>query len=413
MLYLTLLLSLVCAIGISSEAHSSAKIRILPPVEKLPVVQELPDPFLFANGTHVKTKADWARRRKEIKEQVQYYGFGFVPPAGGEVTADEESSTALTTIPGGATEKRYLLHTGPEGKVAVHLIVTVPAEANTANIHRRKHLPVIVVGDLCWGKVKPEIVAEVVKRSYLLAEFDRTEVAPDKAERAGGLYDIYPHKGDDDFGASAAWAWGFQRVVDYLLTRPDIDPKHIAVTGHSRGGKAVLLAGALDERIALTAPNDAGCMGTGCTRFLYTNNGTTKNETLALIVERFPFWFSPRLKTFIGHETQLPFDQHTMKALVAPRALLETQALEDYWANPQGAQVTYQAAKQVYDFLGAGDKIGAAYRPGGHDHLLPDWIALLDFADHQFYNKPLPQRFDALHYPDDAAHAFSWKAPGK
>ncbi len=73
--------------------------------------------------------------------------------------------------------------------------------------------------------------------------------------------------------SSARWRGGrgaFERVVDYLHTLSNVDTKHIAATGHSRGGKAVLLAGALDERIALTAPNDAGCMGTGCTRLIYS-----------------------------------------------------------------------------------------------------------------------------------------------
>ena len=285
---------------------------------------------------------------------------------------------------------------------------TTNGQTTSGNATKKRRFPAVIVGDLCWGKVDPAIVAEAAKRGYVLAEFDRTEIAPDKAGRTGGLYDVYPN---DDFGCAAAWAWGFQRVVDYLLIRPEVDAKRLVATGHSRGGKAVLLAGALDERIAITAPNDAGCMGTGCTRFTYTNAGTTKNETLDAILKNFPFWFSPRLTQFVGREEQLPFDQHTMKALVAPRALLETQAHEDYWANPQGAQATYQAAKVVYDFLGVGDRIGIVYRPGGHAHILPDWEALLDFADRRFFGKSVTRRFDALPYPDNSAHIFAWQAP--
>ena len=165
-----------------------------------------------------------------------------------------------------------------------------------------------------------------MKHGYILVEFDRTEIVADQNVHTGGLYDAYPN---GDFGAVAGWAWGFHRVVDYLHTLPNVDARHIAATGHSRGGKAVLLAGAMDERIALTAPNDAGCMGTGCTRFIYSG------ETVPIILKNFPYWFSPHLAEFIGHEEQLPFDQHSMKALIAPRALLGNAGIGRRVGQPQ------------------------------------------------------------------------------
>lgn len=48
------------------------------------------------------------------------------------------------------------------------------------------------------------------------------------------------------------------RVIDYLVTLPEIDHEKIIVTGHSRGGKTALLTGALDERVAITVPNASG-----------------------------------------------------------------------------------------------------------------------------------------------------------
>ena len=110
--------------------------------------------------------------------------------------------------------------------------VTVPAGSGP--------FPVIAKGDLCWGRIAPEIVADVIRRGYMLVEFDRTDVAPDKKGALGGILPLYP---DSDCATLGDWAWGFHRVIDYVLTRPDVDPKALVITGHSRGGKAVLLAG--------------------------------------------------------------------------------------------------------------------------------------------------------------------------
>ena len=362
-----------------------------PSVERMQRIVTLPDPFVFLNGDRVRNREEWDRRRNELKAVVQEHAYGFLPPAGDPVRAELIAATRCEAYP--ATERELRLKTGPGGTVNIRTILTLPDGDGP--------FPSIIRGDLCWSRAAPEIVEAVVRRGYLLAEFDRTDLAPDKNVREGGLYDAYP---DADFGALAAWAWGFHRVTDYLCTLPEADREKIVATGHSRGGKAALLAGALDERIALTVPNNSGCMGAGCTRFPH------EGETLERITTVFPYWFSPRLAAFVGHEDRLPFDQHALKALVAPRALLSTEGMEDLWANPPGTQLTHQAAWEAYRFLGAEERIGIVFRPGGHGHTLPDWLALLDFADAQLLGKPSERRFDELPYPDESSQVFTWTA---
>jgi uncharacterized Zn-binding protein involved in type VI secretion len=63
------------------------------------------------------------------------------------------------------------------------------------------------------------------------------------------------------YASVAAWAWGVHRAVDYLVTDKKVNGKRIAIMGHSRNGKAALLAGATDERIALVIPHQSGCGG--------------------------------------------------------------------------------------------------------------------------------------------------------
>jgi dienelactone hydrolase len=45
-----------------------------------------------------------------------------------------------------------------------------------------------------------------------------------------------------------------QRVIDYLISRPDVDPERIGVTGESGGGTQTILITALDQRIKVSAP---------------------------------------------------------------------------------------------------------------------------------------------------------------
>jgi hypothetical protein len=147
-------------------------------------------------------------------------------------------------------------------------------------------------------------------------------------------------------------------------------------------------------------------MGAGCGRFLYG-----QCESVPRITTTFPYWFSPRLNAAADLVEQLPFDQHTVKALVAPRALLSTEAMGDAWANPPGTQLTHQAARVVYQWLGVPERIGSHFREGVHEHNADDWRVLLDFADRVLRGQRVLRRFDPLAYPDEAPRGFAWREP--
>jgi dienelactone hydrolase len=382
------------SVAITAAEDSDVKKAKWPSVDQLPAIAELPDPFLRPDGTRVRTKQEWAQQRKELLARVLHYEYGQLPKIPGKIIAREFVSKERDAAYG--VEKQIVLTMGPKNAVQTRLFLSLPGAA-----FKKGPFPVIITGDLGWGRVKPEIIRQVVERGYILAEFSRVEIAPDNAERKG-VYAAFP---EYQGGRLAAWAWGYHRVVDYLFTLDIVDKKHIAVTGHSRGGKTALLAGATDERIALTVPNNSGCGGAGCYRLQ-----ADKSEDIAAITKNFPFWFAPHFTDFIGKIDRLPFDQHTVKALVAPRALLSTEALGDLWANPKGTQQTYAAAKELFDFLGAGDRIGIFFREGKHEQNSDDWSVLLDFADKQLFGKKVERRFDALAFPK-AEKGYSWKAP--
>jgi hypothetical protein len=254
---------------------------------------------------------------------------------------------------------------------------------------------VVLNGDGCWRYFDDGIVARVVARGNIAASFDRTSAAADNRQiyRNTGLYRLFPDAG---FGALAAWAWAYHRSVDALcglgVTRGD----QIAITGHSRGGKAVLLAGATDERIAVTNPNDSGIGGSGLNHW--------KCEG-AEVVDDFIrvgsiFWFGKGWAEYQHRDRELPYDQHFLHAMVAPRALLVNEAYGDPGANPPGSFAGCQAARAVYDLLDASEKVGWVVRQGQHGHLADDFEALLDFVDWQFHGRRGQRPFQAQAFAD-------------
>lgn len=322
---------------------------------------KLPNPFLFEDGRKVNSVEDWSNRRKEIFDLIIDIQYGGMPP-----------------IPESTKVEVLHLHEGTEESVMSCRILTGPGNAFSfpMQLHIPKGkgpFPVVINGDGCWRFVTDEIIREVISRGMILARFNRVEIAPDiyNSDRISGIYRIYP---EGNYGALSAWAWGYHRCVDALIKMDMVDASKIAITGHSRGGKAVLLAAATDERIALVSANNSGSGGAGS----YKLQGP-ESETLADSIRMIPYWYGPRIQEYVGRENDMPFDQHYLKALIAPRSLLTTEALGDLWANPSGTWHTYSATREVYKFLGAENNIGIWYRVGGHNHGREDWCKFLDF----------------------------------
>ena len=357
-------------------------------------ITELPDPFRFESGRRVKSLEDWRKRRQELADLVVGIEYGGLPPCPSGVTGEALHTHTVRRFDD-ASYTQYRLLNNDDRSFHFRLDLLVPPGDGP--------FPVVLAGDGCYRFVTDDISLDILRRGFILAQFSRTAIVPDSSERTTGLYRVYPNS---HFGALAAWAWGYQRCVDFLLTLNVVRPDGIAVVGHSRGGKTALLAGATDERIALTAPNGSGSGGAGCFRWQ-----GPESETLADSQRTVPYWYGPRLWDFVGREHELPFDQHFLKALVAPRALLSTEGLDDLWSNPSGTWQTHLAAREVYRFLDAEDRIGIWFREGGHDHGQADWRAFLDFMEWQLRGRKPECRFDKNPY-GDMPPAFAWTAPG-
>jgi hypothetical protein len=215
-------------------------------------------------------------------------------------------------------------------------------------------------------------------------------VDPDEDAFDNGVHQLFDAgvRTESSWGALAAWAWGASRALDYFETDALIDAKRVAVVGHSRGGKAALVAGATDERFALTISNDSGEGGAALAR-------RPVGESILAINTTFPHWFALKYRDYNGAPENLPEDQHELVALMAPRAVYVASASLDTWADPEGEFLSAVHAAPVYELFGYsglgtdqfpavgqhvhGQQIGYHLRQGEHDLTQLDWDLYMDF----------------------------------
>lgn len=328
----------------------------------------------------------WPARREEMKRILEREEIGRMPPPGNVVATEGDAQPVA-----GGSCRAVRLNFGPEGKLVLDLQILTPVGSGPfAAIVFPTFQP---LGSA--EETAPQFAVPLA-RGYAVATFCYQQCAADRpGARDSGFLAAYP---DFDWGMIAATAWGMSRCADYLATRPNVDHHQLIAAGHSRLGKAALVAGAWDERFALTAAAGSGCGGTGAYRFCGAGRGG--KEGLEDVVKRFPQWFVPQLATYAGRVGEMPFDQNWLIALVAPRRFIAADALDDPYANGNALAQSWLAAKPIYQALGVPERLGVHFRPGGHRMDPADWTAILDFADRELRGKTVDRRFDTL--PDAA-----------
>ena len=251
-----------------------------------------------------------------------------------------------------------------------------------------------------WQSVRSEFwpVEEITDRGYAAIAFNYEDVAPDTYDNSTayrfGVFRCFEKPGEprapDAWGSLSAWAWGASRVMDWIETCPEIDAKHVAVVGHSRGGKAALVAGVTDRRFALTVSNGSGCCGAKL-----NHADLPRSEHLTNILGVVSYWFCSNLQKWNGRESEMPFDQHQWLSLIAPRLLYIASGALDYWAGPEGEKAAVDLARPAWGARASQD-VGYHVHEGGHALGLEDWTKFMDFTDAHGWVAVPPVRLPAL-----------------
>lgn len=232
--------------------------------------------------------------------------------------------------------------------------------------------------------------ADILKRGYAYATLYAGPFAADDKEAASAQLEklgrMLP-EGRKPTGVIAVWAAAFGWALDVLEADSRIDANRTAVWGHSRQGKAALLAAAFDTRIEAVIPLQAGKGGATLTR-------SYAGESVKQITKEYPHWFAPSYAAYSGREKDIPVDQHQLIALVAPRPVMLGNGWKDVWSDPNGAFRAAIGAKPVYELMGRhgltqtglkdNKEIGEVeffIRPGGHGVRVTDWNEMLNFLD--------------------------------
>jgi len=372
----------------------------------------LPPLLVLKDGTAVRTTAQWQKRRTEIKALFDEHIYGKYPARIPAVTWTVTSLEQMTVQGVPAVVKHVTGHVDNSAYPAI--TVDIQLDVVTPQATKGRKVPVIIGG----GSIRPRPVftpppgAAVHKlkspdnppdSAKLLLEkgwgfvwINNTDIQADNG--AGltkgiiGLVNKGQPRAMDDWGVLRAWAWSDSRALDYLQTDPDVNGRAVGVMGHSRGGKAALVAMVDDPRFAIGFISSSGAGGAN----LYRRN---YGEPIGNLASNNEFhWFAGNFLRYAakGHTPdEMPVDAHEFIALVAPRPVFigggaliidPDYAPGDAWQDAQGMFMAAAAASPAWELSG---------KKGLGISALPPMGTLIDkgeigFRQHEYGHTPAP-----------------------
>jgi dienelactone hydrolase len=302
------------------------------------------------NGrTRSLTAAEWPARREQLAKLVEEYLLGPAPPAPGNVRAiieekKEEEGHQIWTV---------RLEFGPEHAAKLHCSLWLPPA------FQNKPTPVFLVDNTNYTQFAREAFEQ---GRFLICVYNATDPVyrVDKKDESENYKDLF---GKFDWSEFRRRGWSASRAVDWLRTLDFVAADQIYIGGHSRSAKQSLACAAFDERIAGVIASSPGSGGSLHFRFCDQYYFGESAERLTTV---FPLWVLPKVRFFAGRENKLPADMHFVYALIAPRPVLMSTAINDSVESTWAVEQMYQSIAPVWQLLGRGGNLALRYRPGRH-----------------------------------------------
>jgi hypothetical protein len=320
----------------------------------------------------------WETRREKIFDEVQKI-YGYVPPAAAGLKID-------WTVEDNGEKKEVFGRFGPpvptipfhEYKITGKIDVSMHPDVRQAPvISGVLRVPVSAAGEVpvvvhysygfggrlmadedLWRAMAPEGIGVLY--------FDPGALQPDNGSALTsyliGLVNRGGWRKPLDWGTLVAWSWGISRLIDYFETENSlVDASKVAVTGHSRYGKATLVTMAYDRRVSIAFPSSSGAMGIAQSR-------RHLGEDLEICIGDSEYhWLAGNAMIYTGVDEsstdgymprkvmRMPVDAESLVALCAPRPLFIGSGdfnKGEAWVDPYGLYLTAVAASPVYELLG-------------------------------------------------------------
>ncbi len=248
------------------------------------------------------------------------------------------------------------------------LFESMPGIYVTANVFVPKNITFPVPAILCphghWenGRYQQQVQSRgigLAKLGYIALMLDDYGFGERKYTGHRNTYFLFP----TGITLEGLQIWDNMRAVDYLLTRDDVDPEKIGITGASGGGNQTMYTGALDPRIKVVIPTASIVTLKG----LYFRGIGCVCETTPNLLRYADLW--------------------DVTVVTAPKPLLFNNTVLDPIFPISTAREAFYLTKNIYKAIGEEEKVAKVETFAKHDYNKSQREATYGWFDHWFKNK--------------------------
>lgn len=376
----------------------------------------LPDVLTSFDGQKITSTSEWEQIRKpEIIKFFEQNIYGEIPTPMYPIEKSFEFLSEDKTILDGLCTRKEIQITlkNKLGKVQMPLVLFIPNAATNAvpvillaNRSDIKNNRVTLNDSQSYGQTGNGIpIHQLMSRGIGLATIDYHAFIEDKkydqGKINGGITKLFFKPGQEytkanEWGMIAIWAYALRAGLDYLETNNQVRADQVASLGCSIGGKIALWASATDPRFAMTLLATTGHGGDAIWRRQF-------GETLENMCIYLPTWICRNAAKYATRIDEMPVDQHSLLATLAPRPYYAATAQHDLWADSKGQWIGVYNSAPAYELyqqkIGYGSEIrpkvnhpiiestiGFHVRSGTHGFYLYDWEKYMQFIEYHFFN---------------------------